>query len=74
MQFSFPKMIVGDHATDSQIKSTGDGLDNERLYLQNSTLGTGVETLTVDADQNCLIMGPITVNCTLVINGTVKII
>ena len=74
MQVSFPKMLIGNHATDSQTRHTGDGVDNERLYLQNSTLGTGNETITVDADQNCLIMGPITINCTLVVNGTVKII
>ena len=74
MEASFPKMLIGDHATPSHMRSTGDGFDNERLYLQNSTLGTGVETLTVDTDQNCLIMGPITINCTLVVNGTVKII
>ncbi len=67
-------MLVGDHSTAAQIRNTGDGIHNEKLYLSPKTLGDGTETITIDSDQNCLLMGPCTINCTLVINGTMKVI
>ena len=74
MQISYPRMIIGNHATDGQIRHTGDGVHNELLYLSNKTIGTGNETLTIDADQNCLLMGPVVINCSLTIKGNMKVI
>ena len=44
------------------------------LYINSKTIGTGNESLVIDADQNCLVMGPVTINATLTINGTLKVI
>jgi len=74
MEQTFPKIIHGDHGTHRHVRHTGDGVENNFMYLNAQTIGTGTETVTIDADQNCLIMGPVTFNCTLVVNGTLKVV
>ena len=71
---TYPKVIRGDGGNDLHANLTTDGIENNFMYLNAKTLGTGTESLTIDADQNCLIMGPVTFNCSLTINGTLKVI
>ena len=71
-QPTFPIVLNGaDHDSVLQPK---DGLENNFMYLNAKTVGTGTESIAIDSDQNCLIMGPVTFNCTLTINGTLKVI
>ena len=51
-----------------------DGVETVGLLLHPTTLGTGSETITVDANQGAVVVGPITVNCTLTVNGTLRVI
>ena len=74
MQATYPKILHGNAGNNNTIMMTQDGVENERLSLSAKTIGTGTESLTIDADQNCLMMGPVTINCTLTINGTLKVI
>tara|TARA_Y100000004_G_scaffold129504_1_gene145995 strand:- start:158 stop:382 length:225 start_codon:yes stop_codon:yes gene_type:complete len=74
MDQTYPKILHGDHATHRHVRHTADGVENNFIYLNAKTVGTGVETVNIDSDQNCLIMGPVTFNCTLTINGTLKVI
>jgi len=73
-QPTFPILLHGDAPDPDGIIHTKDGIENNFMYLNAKTLGTGTESLTIDADQNCLIMGPVTFNCSLTINGTLKVI
>ena len=71
-QPTFPIVLNGvDH---DSVLQTKDGLENNFMYLNAKTVGTGTESIAIDSDQNCLIMGPVTFNCTLTINGTLKVI
>ena len=71
-QPTFPIVLNGaDHAS---VLQTKDGLENNFMYLNAKIVGTGTESIAIDSDQNCLIMGPVTFNCTLTINGTLKVI
>jgi len=67
------KMLHGDGGNHRHTVNTSDGIENNFLYLNAKTVGTGTETVNIDSDQNCLIMGPVTFNCTLVVNGTLKV-
>tara|TARA_Y100000816_G_C26083894_1_gene571668 strand:- start:859 stop:1080 length:222 start_codon:yes stop_codon:yes gene_type:complete len=71
-QPTFPIVLNG--ADHDSVLQTKDGLENNFMYLNAKTVGTGTESIAVDSDQNCLIMGPVTFNCTLTINGTLKVI
>jgi hypothetical protein len=51
-----------------------DGIENSGLFINKSTLGTGSETITVASDEGAYMVGPITVNCTLTVNGTLRVI
>ena len=74
MQATYPKILHGEAGNNDTIMMTKDGVENERMFLSAKTIGTGTESITIDSDQNCLIMGPVTFNCTLTINGTLKVI
>ena len=71
-QPTFPIVLNG--ADHDSVLQTKDGLENSFMYLNAKTVGTGTESIAIDSDQNCLIMGPVTFNCTLTINGTLKVI
>ena len=71
-QPTFPIVLNG--ADHDSVLQTKDGLENNFMYLNAKTIGTGTESIAIDSDQNCLIMGPVTFNCTLTINGTLKVI
>ena len=71
-QPTFPIVLNG--ADHDSVLQTKDGLENNFMYLNAKTVGTGTELIAIDSDQNCLIMGPVTFNCTLTINGTLKVI
>ena len=71
-QPTFPVVLNG--ADHDSVLQTKDGLENNFMYLNAKTVGTGTESIAIDSDQNCLIMGPVTFNCTLTINGTLKVI
>ncbi len=71
-QPTFPIVLNG--ADHDSVLQTKDGLENNFMYLNAKTVGTGTESIAIDSDQNCLIMGPVTFNCTLTINGTLKVI
>ena len=51
-----------------------DGIENSGLFINKSTLGTGSETITVASDEGAYMVGPVTVNCTLTVNGTLRVI
>ena len=51
-----------------------DGVETVGLLIHPTTLGTGSETITVDANQGAVVVGPITVNCTLTVNGPLRVI
>ena len=74
MQKTFPTVLHGQGPYQDDVYQTRDGIENEKLYINAKTVGTGNESITIDSDQNCLIMGPVTFNCTLTINGTLKVI
>ena len=71
-QPTFPIVLNG--ADHDSVLQTKDGLENNFMYLNAKTVGTGTESIAIDSDQNCLIMGPVTFNCTLTINGTLKVV
>ena len=74
MQATYPKLLHGDGGNESHMVVTGDGVENAFLYVGAKTIGTGTETVTIDSDQNALVMGPVTFNCSLAINGSLKVI
>ena len=49
-----------------------DGIENSALFINKDTLGTGSETITVAS--NAYMVGPVTVNCTLTVNGTLRVV
>ena len=51
-----------------------DGVEAVGLLIHPTTLGTGSETITVDATQGSVMAGPITINCTLTVNGQLRVI
>jgi len=51
-----------------------DGIENSALFINKDTLGTGSETITVAANEGAYMVGPVTVNCTLTVNGTLRVI
>jgi len=74
MQKTYPTVLHGQGAAQNDIYQTRDGIENDKFYINSKTIGTGNESLAIDSDQNCLVMGPVTINCTLTINGTLKVI
>ena len=74
MQISYPKVIHGGGGNETTSTLTQDGIENNFMYLNAKTIGTGTESIAIDSDQNCLVMGPVTFNCTLTINGTLKVV
>ena len=74
MNQMYPRIIHGQGGKAQDMAMTVDGLENKLLWLGPQTLGTGNETVTIDSDQNALIMGPVTFNCSLAINGSLKVI
>jgi hypothetical protein len=74
MQKIYPQVLHGGGPARNDMYQTRDGIENNKLYINSKTIGTGNENLVIDADQNCLVMGPVTINATLTINGTLKVI
>lgn len=71
---TFPRILLNDAGDHRKARITGDGLETNFLVLHNSTIGTGVETISIDTDQAAVLVGPVTVNCTMVVDGTLRII
>ena len=75
MDALYPRYIISGEGSHEEAQRTQDGIEvNSGLMLHKSTLGTGSETYTVDADQNGVLCGPVTINCTLTVLGTLTIV
>ena len=51
-----------------------DGVESTGLLIHPTVLGTGSEVLQIDANQAAVVAGPITINCSLTVNGTLRVV
>lgn len=51
-----------------------DGVESTGLLIHPTVLGTGSEVLQIDVNQAAVVAGPITINCSLTVNGTLRVV
>lgn len=59
----------------SKNNETSEGYETIGMFIHSQTLGNSAsDILVIDAGQGAVMAGPVTLNCTLTVNGTLTIV